>query len=45
MQRQLLEVQENFRRRRLEFGNNEKKRRFWAFSDDTKAGLLGTGNV
>ena len=45
MQRQLLEARENFRHRRLEFGNNEKKRRFWVFSDETKAGLIGTSNV
>ena len=37
MQRQLLEARENFRRWRLEFGNNEKKRQFWVFSDETKA--------
>ena len=31
----------------LEVGiwNNEKKRWLWAFSDKTKAGLIGTGNV
>ena len=45
LQRYLLEVRENFQCRRLEFGNNEKKRWFWAFSDKTKAGLVGTGNV
>ena len=45
LQCQVLEAQENFWHRRLEFGNNEKKRRFWVFSDERKVGLIETGNV
>ena len=43
LQRQVLEAVRKLPA--LGAGNNEKERWFWAFSDETKAGLVGTSDV